>query len=415
MTIWNTLFSGLRGGWKTHGPNQSVGPGAFDTPGDGTYVPVTADTAMNLSAVHACLSLRSEIIGSLPLHLRDGDKNPIKDHDIYYLLRHSPNSDMTPAEYGSLKTAHVDMFGNSISIIARGTQNKPVALIPADPNNCTFEYNKAKTRKTWKIGEDDYDDKDILHHRGFSMENGWGLPRISVGRQILGAQLSANQSAMLAFKQGLKVGGFFDQANAQGTGATPEQLRDFYARLNTFGLPENNGKWMTLPKGFSPIAGEGFRIKPVDAQLLESRYFGIEEICRLFGVPPQLIGHSNKASSWASSIENINLFFLMYSIMPTLVRDEQRISKKLLTRQDIMAGVQPKYSIQGLLRADMKTQAAMFASALQNGYYNRDEVRDLLERGKIDGGDKYTVQLNMTDVTEMPATDGTTPKQDEET
>jgi HK97 family phage portal protein len=146
-----------------------------------------------------------------------------------------------------------------------------------------------------------------------------------------------------------------------------------------------------------PIAGTEFSVKPAEAQLLESRYFGIEEICRLFNVPPPLIGHTNKASSWASSLENLNLHFLIYSMQPTLVRNEQRIEKKLLTPYDIAEGVQAKYSMQGLLRGDTKTRQAFYATGLQNGYLCQDEVRDFEDLPPIPNGEgqEFRVQLNM--------------------
>ena len=404
MAIWKRIYGSINGGWKTYGPNSIDGPGAFDSADDGIPT-VTAEEAIKLSAVWGCMHVRAEAIGGLPLHLRDADKNIVTDHPLHYLLHVSPNYDMTGPEYWSLNTAHVDLFGNAVSIIERGHQKKAVALLPQDPRECSYEYNKSGTRKKWKIGKDEHSDDDILHLRGFSLNSGWGAPRLDIGRQILGAQLTANESAMRAFKQGLKVGGFILNEGKRDFD-TPE-LNAFHERLNFFGKAENAGKWMTLLRGMKPIAGTEFAVKPADAQLLESRYFGIEEICRLFNVPPPLIGHTSKASSWASSIENLNLHFLVYSLQPSIVRNEARIAKKLLTPQDVAAGLRPKWSMQGLLRGDTKTRQAFYASALQNGYLNRDEVRDLEDRGKIPGGDKYTVQLNMTNVDGLQDSDGT--------
>lgn len=397
MSIFSRNWFGelISGGWKTHGPSQIIGPGAFDSgANEAEYQAVTATTAMNLSAVRACVELRSEIVGSLPCRVRDANKNVLHDHPLNAIVNVSPNYDMTTSEFFSLANAHVDLKGNSVNIIER-IGKKVVALNPVDADNCQYEYNKAGSRKTWKIGQDTFPDEDILHFRGFSLSRDWAPSRIDIGRQIIAAQLTANTSALRAFKQGLKVGGFM--ANDGTRDFTQPELDAIGTRLAYFSRPENAGKWMTLLKGMKPIAGTEFSVKPSDAQLLESRYFGIEEICRLFGVPPQLIGHSNKASSWASSIENINLFFLMYSLQPTLIRMEQRMNKRLLTPGEVAQGIRIKFNIRSLLRADMKTQTAMFASALQNGYHNQDEVRDLLDMPPIpDGkGQEYRVQLNM--------------------
>ncbi|HEX8586177.1 MAG TPA: phage portal protein [Allosphingosinicella sp.] len=396
MSIWHRVYGGsIRGGWRTHGPGSDGLVGALDSGSDGAgEATVNAESAMRLSAFHACISLRAEIIGSLPLHLRDANKNVVRDHPLSLLLSVSPNANQTKPEFWSLATAMQDIKGNSVSIIER-IGKKPVALTPVDPDDCSFDYNKSGSRKVWTIGKEKFNDDDILHLRGFSLKSDWGTPRLELGRHILQAQLTANNSALRAFRQGLKVGGFFVNEGTRDLGG-PE-LAQFAERLNFFGRPENAGKWMTLLKGLKPIAGTEFSVKPADAQLLESRYFGIEEICRLCSVPPQLIGHTNKASSWASSIENVNLFFLMYSIQPTLIRNEASITKKLLTPEDFAKGISPKFNIRGLLRSDMKTQTLMFASALQNGYYNQDEVRDFLDEPPLPNGEGkvYRVQLNM--------------------
>ena len=226
-----------------------------------------------------------------------------------------------------------------------------------------------------------------------------GISRLSIGQAILASQMTGNAYAQKAFKQGLKVGGFF---KVERSLEKPE-LDEFKKRLDIYALPENAGKWMALLKGMEPVGGAQFAIKPAEAELLASRYFGIEEICRLCNVPPQLIGHSDKASSWASSLENINLFFLIYSLMPTIVRFEQRFNKMLLSADDIGRGVHVKFNFAGLVRGDLRTQMMMFASGLQNGYLNRNEVRDLLDRAGIGPeGEKYLVQMNMAQTGDKP-------------
>jgi HK97 family phage portal protein len=396
MSIFQLVYGSLKGGWKTHGPNAISGPGAFDSSsGDDITETVNAETALKLSAVWACANIRAETIGAMPLHLRDGNKKVLRKHPLYNVLHRSPNADMTSAEFWSLSTAHVDMKGNHISVIERRADKTVIALTPvAESEGVKVDFNKSGSRKRWQIGKESYSDDDILHLRGFSMNSDWGAPRLDVGRQILFAQLQANRSALMAFKQGLKVGGFF--LNEGKRDFTTEELKAFGERLTFFGRAENVGKWMTLMRGLKPIAGTEFSVKPAEAQLLESRAFGIEEICRLFNVPPPLIGHTSKSSSWASSLENLNLHFLIYSLQPTLVRYEQAIEKKLLTPYDLAEGVQAKFSMQGLLRGDMKTRQAYYASGLQNGYLCQNEVRDFEDMPGIGPeGDVYRVQLNM--------------------
>ena len=166
--------------------------------------------------------------------------------------------------------------------------------------------------------------------------------------------------------------------------------------LSSFSLPENAGKYMILEAGMKVASASNIRINPVDAQLLESRYFGIEEICRAFGVPPQLIGHTNKASSWASSLEQTNQGFLTYSLNPQLVRYEQTIARKLLLPQDKYK-YRPKFSVDGLLRANNTARADFYVKMTQNGLYTRNEVRELEDMPKADDptADKLMVQMQM--------------------
>lgn len=411
MSIFSLTMGQLRGGWRTHGPNQIAGPGAFNR-ADGDYEDVNAETALRLSAAWACVNMRAETAGTLPLNLRDGDKKVLNRHPLHNIIHRSPNADMTAAEYWSMAIANIDLHGNFVSIIERGSQNKVVALTPVEFNKVSVQQNKSGTRKEWKIGPDTFKDEDILHLRGFAVEGEWGVPRLDIGRQILAAQLQANRSAQLAFKQGLKVGGFL--LNEGKRDYTDEEQKAIAARLNFFSQGENQGKWMQLVKGMKPVAGTEFSVKPAEAQLLESRYFGIEEICRLFNVPPPLIGHTSKASSWASSLENLNLHFITYSLAPTLIRIEQRIEKKLLTPYDLAEGVQAKFSMQGLLRGDTKTRQAFYASGLQNGYLCQNEVRDLEDMPGIGPeGDVYRVQLNMAG-SDSAATNDTTTQNTEE-
>ena len=403
MSIWTRI----KGGWKTWGPNAIIGDGAFASDSSQLYDSVTADMAMRLSAVWGCQHLRAETVGSLPLHMRDEKKNIMRDHDLYTILHESPNSMQTAPEFWSLATAHTDMYGNSLSEIKRRSNKTPISLEPIhEPDTWTMEQRRSGS---WYYKAPDgtqIDAENMLHLRGFTMRGFWGLPRLEIGRHIISAQLTANDSAVRAFKQGLKVGGFF-KIEGNGPDMDATKLALFRQRLDDFGKPENNGKWMTLLKGMVPVGGADFRVKPADAELLASRGFGIEEICRLFNVPPQLIGHSDKSSSWASSIEAINMFFLVYSLVPTLVRNERAIAKRLMSHDDRRRGREAKWSTGGLLRADLKSRREFYASGLQNGYLNINEVRDLEDRPGIgEQGDEYRIQMNMTADTDGNGTNG---------
>lgn len=391
-SIWRRLWDRIPGGWRTWGPGLSIDYEGYGSSGPlgSTYFPVSESAAMRLSAVWACMNTRSETIGRLPFYLTDVQRNHVTDHWLADLMN-SPNADMTQMEFMSMATAQIDMHGNHISQFDRRRDGSIISLEPADPTCVEIEWTKTGL-PVYNIGGDKVPRDRILHLRGFSMDGMIGLPRLMIGRLILSAQLEANASALLSFKQGLKVGGFFEVAD----NFTVEQKAEIKNNMIEFSKPENAGRWMTLLKGMKPVSGEKFSVSPQEAQLLESRYFGIEEICRLFNVPPQLIYQTDKASSWASSLENINMFFLAYSVMPTLTRNQQSIAKQLLTVAD-RRKVFPRFDTQELMRPDAKARQQFYASGLQNGWLCQDDVREMEDYPDLPNGEGkiFRVQVNM--------------------
>ena len=308
--FWARMLSRLTG--RHHlDKGSSAAPFRGDSTPSGTAV--TAEKALKLSAVWACVRLRAETISTLPLHLRDGDGNIASDHPLYAILHDCPNADMSAAEFWQAMTASQDLWGNAYARIFRNSVGNVIALEPMDSESMTvarledgaLQYRYCKGGKTIKYAE-----TEILHFKGFSLDGLVGLSPIRYAAETLGGQMDANSSAAREFKNGLKAGGFLKTGERV---LTEKQRADLKAGLFEFSQPENAGKMMVLEAGMD-VAGSSVRINPADAQLLESRYFGIEEICRAFSTPPQLIGHTNKASSWASSMESINMGFLTYAV-----------------------------------------------------------------------------------------------------
>ncbi|MFC3873306.1 phage portal protein [Neisseria musculi] len=356
---------------------------------------VTANAALKISAVWACVRLRAETVSTLPLHLRTNAGEFATDHPLYGILHDTPNADMCAAEFWQAMTASQDLWGNAYARIHRNSGSGVVALEPLDSESMAVARTEGgaigyRYAKGGKIKE--YSEADILHFRGFSLDGLVGLSPIRYAAETLGGQLDANKAAQHEFKNGLKAGGFLKTGDRV---LTQQQRTDLRAHMAEFSKPENAGKFMVLEAGMD-LAGSGsIRINPADAQLLESRHFGIEEICRAFGTPPQLIGHTDKASSWASSLETTNIGFLTYSISPLLVRFEQTITRKLLKPAE-RSKYSPKFSVEGLLRADSSARAAFYNQMLQNGVMSRNEVRRLENLPPVEGGDVLTVQVNMT-------------------
>lgn len=389
----------LSGGWRTWGPNSGVVPGGFDG-GSTVYEAVSADAALTMSAVWACVHLRAESFASMPLHLYDQKNNLIVDHDLYALLHESPNSMQTAPEFWSMMSAHEDMYGEAICVVKRNSKGAPVSLMPFDePNNVALNPSGRGYGWVYEYGKDRYSPDDILHFKGFTMGGLRGIPRLEAGRRILSAQLQADESAIQAFKQSMKTGGFFKMDRD----LDPEQRRELEKILARHASPENSGKMLALMKGMEPVSGKEYRLRPVDAELLASRHFGVEEVCRLYNMPPPLIGHTDKASSWASSLEQVQIFYEVYSLLPSVVRKEARIKKTLLTIGDKAKKLSPKWSMEGLKRADLQTRKDFYATMLDKGAFCVNEVRALENRAAIPGGDEYHIQTNMGAIGDKPS------------
>ncbi len=404
-TNWWTRFKNAwRGGGSSRlDKGEKAIPFSSDSTASGSSV--NAHSALKLATVWACVRLRSETIASLPFHLRDENKEIATDHPLYRILHEQPNADMTASEFWESMIASLDLWGNAYALITRNSTKTVVSLDVLDPEVMTVSRSKTGEIRYFydKKGEDggDYHEDDILHIKGFTLDGLVGLSPIKYQAQVMGAQIDANNAANQEFKNNLKAGGFLKTGERVLNAEQRKALRD---NLAMFGQPENAGKWMVLEAGMEPASATSIRMNPQDAQLLESRYFGVEEICRTFKTPPQLIYHMDKASSWASSLEQMNLGYLTYSLRPTLVRIEQTVARKLLSVEE-RAKYRPKFAVEGLLRADSAGRANFYSQLLQNGVMTRNEVRALEDLPKHSGADQLTVQLNLTPIDQLGTKD----------
>ena len=353
---------------------------------------VTADKAIQLSAVWACVRLLSESISTLPLKIyvrqHDGSRKAATDHPAYSVLCRRPNSEMTPSRFMLMVVASICLRGNAF-IEKKFIANRLVSLVPLLPQNMVvkrlttgaleYKYTENGNERVIPV-------KNIMHIRGFGLDGVCGMMPMKTGRDVIGAAMAVEESAAKIFEQGLQSSGFLSAENALSD-EQRERLRGYMA---AFTGSKNAGKIMVLEGG---LKYQGVTMNPEDAQMLESRSFSIEEICRWFRVPPFMVGHTTKQSSWASSLEGMNLQFLTHTLRPLLVNIEQEIGRCLLDSDD---DVFAEFSVEGLLRADSAGRAAYYTSALQNGRMSRNDVRRLENMPPIEGGDIYTVQLNLT-------------------
>ena len=369
--------------------------------------PVSVDSAMQLSTVWACVRLLSETVSTLPLRVyrkrAGGGRDVASDHWLYNLLCKSPNSEMTPGRFRLFIVASLTVRGNAY-VEKRRIGSRIVALHPLLPQNVEVKRDSTTGRLNYRVTENGkvrtLQADDVMHIRGFGLDGICGIQPVGAGREIIGAATAANEASAKIFAQGMQASGIL---TVEAGTLAKEQRERIRQNLTTFSQSTAAGKLMVLEAG---MKYQGITMNPESAQMLATRGFNVEEICRWWGVPPFMVGHMDKASSWASSVEAQNLHFLTSCLRPILDNIEQEIIRCLVPREE-WDSVYAEFSVEGLLRADSAGRAAFYNSALQNGWMNRNQVCALENLPPIPGGDVYTVQSNLTPLQSL----GTAPAQ----
>jgi HK97 family phage portal protein len=360
---------------------------------------VTPDTALRMSAVWACVRLISETVSTLPilLYRRTPDRTVANKHPLYFILHDSPNADMTAVTFWETMLASMLLWGNAYAVIIRGGGVvvslefvHPAGVIVRRMPDGTLLY-------IWHdyLGKQyETDESDMLHVPAFTMNGLVGLSPIAYASNVLGNALAADHASGTLFRRGLMMSGTFETPNT-----VPEKLRTtFQARLEEYRGSINAGKAPLLEAG---IKYNALSIHPDDAQLLETRAFSIEEICRWYRVPPFMVGHSEKSTSWGTGIEQQMIGFLTFTLRPWLKRIEQTINRKLLTPTERM-DLYSEFNIEALLRADSTARAAFYSTMVQNGIYTRDECRAKENMAPFGGNaDVLTAQVNLAPLDEL--------------
>lgn len=360
---------------------------------------VSPRTALQLATVWACVRLISETIATLPLVVYqrnpgDDGRSVARNHSLYAILHDSPNANMTAVEFWEAVVAQLCLWGNSYSLKSFSA-GKLIALDPLRPDLMVVKLQRDGSLKfcySDPKGYVEYGEDEIFHVKGFSFDGMIGLSPIAHARNCLGSAMAADEASGKVFRNGMRAGGALTMQGVL-TKEQRDQVRTSMAEQ--LAGTANTGKLMVLEGGatYSPLS-----INPDDAQMLETRAFNIEEICRWFRVPPFMVGHSEKSTSWGTGLEQQMIGFLTFALRPYLARIEQGIKKSLLPANE-RGRVFAEFSLEGLMRADSAGRAALYASAAQNGWMTRNEIRALENRPPVAGGDELTVQSNLIPLT----------------
>lgn len=349
---------------------------------------------LSISTVWACVRLISGTVSTLPLNTfeknTDGSRRFAPELPLYSVLHDVPNQDMTAQTFWQCVVASLLFNGEAYGEKLIGALDRVVGINYLDFNRMTWTYVQGE--RIWRYTDRDGTQRIIPRDRlfrvmGFTLDGYCGLSAIQYGARMFNSAELADTAANKTFKNGLlpTVAFFMDRVLQK---AQRDEFRQFVKKVT--------GAWNA---GESPILEGGMKaeqigINPNDAQLLESRSWSVEEICRWFGVPPHMVGHTTKSTSWGTGLEQQNQGFLTYCLRFYLKAIEQAISKELFTAPQRLR-FYAEFAIEGLLRADSVGRAALYASAAQNGWMKRSEIRALENLEPDPTADQLTAQSNL--------------------
>lgn len=357
-----------------------------------TGTSVTVNSALKLSTVWACVRLISGTVATLPLGFfkrnADGSRSPATSHNLYEILHNTPNADQTAVVFWEVVIASMLLWGNAYIEIKRSGKTV-IALIfllpsqvivkPRAGGGYQYLYRDTPSGKERPIADD-----DMMHIPAFSTDGVFGLSPIAYGANVLGGAIDTDQASAETFRDGMRSPGIITMDSA----LKPEQREQIRAHVKRV---SDEGGVMVLEKG-TDFKKLGF--DPVSSELLASRSWNVEEMCRWYDVDPAMIGHGGKDSNWGTGLEQKMLWFVTLTLRKWCVRIEQAVRKNLLTpaeRQTYFA----EFALEGILRGDSAARSAFLSTMWQNGGMTRNEGRRLENLPPLPGGDMLTVQSNL--------------------
>ena len=397
-----SIFSGLfRSRDK---PKNRVGGGwNFLFGGTTSGKAVNERTAMQTSAVYACVRILAESVAGLPLHVYErtanGSKSTKPSHPLYRLLHDEPNREMTSFVFRETLMSHLLLWGNAYAQIIRDGRGVPIALYPLLPDRMAVDRNESGelvyTYQSDK-GQVKLRRENILHIPGLGFDGLIGYSPIAMAKNAVGLALATEDYGAAFFANGANPGGVLEHPGV----IKPEQadrLRESWQ--SQFG-GANAHKVAVLEEG---LKFHQMSIPPEQAQFLETRKFQINEIARIFRVPPHMVGDLEKSSF--SNIEQQSLEFVKYTLDPWVVRWEQSLQQALILPSE-KATIFIKFNLDGLLRGDYQSRMQGYSTGIQNGFMSVNDVRGLEDMNLLtaeEGGDLHFVNGNMVKLADVGA------------
>lgn len=368
---------------------------------------VNERSAMQLTAVYACVRILAEGVAGLPLHLhkcgKNGSREKAVDHPLYFLLHDEPNPEMTSFVFRETLMTHLLLYGNCYCQIIRDGRGQVTALYPLMPNRMSVDRDeKGQLYYTYLRSSEEADTmkkgtvyllpEDVLHIPALGFDGLVGYSPIAMAKNSIGMGLACEEYGAKFFANGAAPSGVLEHP---GTIKDITRLRESWNAI--YGGSKNAGKVAILEEGmhYSPIS-----ISPNEAQFLETRKFQVDEIARIFHVPPHMIGDLERSTF--SNIEHQSLEFVKYTLNPWVCRWEQALTKSLLSPKEKQEYC-IKFNVDGLLRGDYQSRMNGYAVGRQNGWMSANDIRELENMDRISeeqGGDLYLVNGNMIKMTD---------------
>lgn len=354
-------------------------------------VSITAESSLRCTAVLACVRVLSESVASLPLHVyrRDGEsRHRATEHPLYRVLHQQPNPMQTSYDWRALAMVHLLLWGNSYNEIVRDGEGNVMELWPIRPDHITLKAEGGRVNyEVLANGERvTLPSNQVLHLRGLSTDGLVGLSPIQAARQSIGLSLAAERFGAAYFGKGSRVGGILTTPQS----ATPEQIKAMRQAWDSAHTGPEFVHRIAILSG--EMKFEPFKVNNEEAQFLETRQFGVEDICRIFRVPPHMVADLSKANY--SNIDALDRAFVQHSLTPWLASQEQAFTTRLLkpTEQDAYFC---EHDLKGVLRGDHESRMRGYFVGIQAGIYSPNQCRQWENLNPRPDGDLFLQPTNL--------------------
>ena len=404
MAVWTKWLSGV---FSNQATEQKDGGQSTTPPSSGVIKPktVTVDTALQVSAVYACVKLLTETVASLPLKVYntvDGQLIEDTESRLSTLLCSQPNSIDTPVEFKETFLLNLTTNGNAYCQIIKSPSGQLIALEPLASAQMEVSLLKGELEYcyTFADGVKRIIPSEMVMHFRF-MGNGFlGLNPIEYAAGSISNQLASEDFASRYFQSGAKPSGVMSTDMVLND-AQHAQVMGRFANMSDG--TNNAHRTMILEAG---MKYQQSQLSPEAMQLLENKRYNLEDIARFYAIPSVLINDTTAGTTWGSGIEQIKLGWLSTGLSPLLTRIEQRLERSLTAPN---SGIKIKFDTTQFMRADSKGQAEFLSKLVNNGIMTRNEARARLNLSALGNANELTAQVNLAPLQDLgPATDNST-------